>query len=203
MKLLNGPCRTLRRHRRSRYRSDRWRCNAQARRPIDAGNPDCRSPSLKIPFLGGARSRTIFPTLTSCDAFAGTARHCRPIVSLPGPQDAGELGSFFCNRLSLWTYAPASRTIRPSLLVVLLAAHIVAILLNPAPLKSGRTFGSQVLMAIYQPVQSVPPSPVPALAVCAKYLSLRDARAENTLLKSRSRPSSRRKAILNEQVQNR
>lgn len=89
----------------------------------------------------------------------------------------------------------------PFLLVVLLAAHIVAILLNPAPLKSGRTFGSQVLMAIYQPVQSV-------LAIAGsgagsmreKYLSLRDARAENTLLKAEVAKLESEKAILNEQV---
>lgn len=74
----------------------------------------------------------------------------------------------------------------PFLLVVLLVAHLVVVLFNPAPGRVGRRIGESVLMAIFQPLQT-------ALALTSsgiggvkdKYVVLRDARAENEQLRAR------------------
>ena len=71
----------------------------------------------------------------------------------------------------------------PFLLVVLLVAHLVVVLLNPAPGRIGRTFGAQVLMTIFQPFQSLATVMGSGLGgMREKYLSLRDSREENKQL---------------------
>lgn len=71
----------------------------------------------------------------------------------------------------------------PFLLVVLLVAHLVVVLLNPAPGRIGRTFGAQVLMTIFQPFQSLATVMGSGIGgMREKYLSLRDSREENKQL---------------------
>ena len=73
----------------------------------------------------------------------------------------------------------------PFLLVVLLVAHLVVILFNPAPGRVGRRIGESLLMAIYQPVQTVLTLTSSGIGgIKDKYVVLRDARAENEQLRT-------------------
>jgi rod shape-determining protein MreC len=73
----------------------------------------------------------------------------------------------------------------PFLLVVLLVAHLVVVLFNPAPGRAGRRVGEIVLMTLFQPFQSFLALTSSGIGgVKDKYLVLRDARAENEQLRS-------------------
>ncbi|MBS1810178.1 MAG: rod shape-determining protein MreC [Acidobacteria bacterium] len=71
----------------------------------------------------------------------------------------------------------------PFLLVVLLAAHLVVVLFNPAPGQVGRRFGEVILMTLFQPFQTMIGLTSSGIGgIKDKYLVLRDARAENVKL---------------------
>ena len=73
----------------------------------------------------------------------------------------------------------------PFLLVVLLVAHLVVVMFNPAPGRVGRRIGEVILLTIYQPLQSLLALTSTGIGgVTNKYLVLRDARAENEQLRT-------------------
>lgn len=72
----------------------------------------------------------------------------------------------------------------PFLLVVLLVAHLVFVMFNPAPGRMGRRIGEVILLTILQPVQTLLALTTSGVGgVTNKYLVLRDARAENEQLR--------------------
>lgn len=89
----------------------------------------------------------------------------------------------------------------PFLLVVLLAAHLLVVLFNPAPGQMGRRFGEVVLMTLFQPVQSVLSLASSGVGgIKDKYLVLRDARSENVRLQSQVAQLENEKIKLQEQL---
>lgn len=73
----------------------------------------------------------------------------------------------------------------PFLLVVLLVAHLVVVMFNPAPGRVGRRIGEVLLLTLYQPLQSLLALTSSGIGgVTNKYLVLRDARAENEQLRT-------------------
>jgi rod shape-determining protein MreC len=73
----------------------------------------------------------------------------------------------------------------PFLLVVLLVAHLVVVLFNPAPVRAGRQAGDSILMTLLQPLQSLLAITSSGISgIKDKYLVLRDARAENERLQA-------------------
>ncbi len=72
----------------------------------------------------------------------------------------------------------------PFLLVVLLVAHLVVVMFNPAPGRVGRRIGEVILLTIYQPLQSLLALTSSGVGgIKNKYLVLRDAQAENGQLR--------------------
>ncbi len=89
----------------------------------------------------------------------------------------------------------------PFLLVVLLVAHLVVVMFNPAPGRVGRRLGELVLLAIYQPLQTVLALTSSGVGgVKDKYVVLRDARSENEQLRTQVAQLEAERLKLQEQV---
>lgn len=87
------------------------------------------------------------------------------------------------------------------LLVVLLAAHLLVVLLNPAPGQIGRRLGEVVLLTIFQPFQTIASLASSGVGgIKDKYLVLRDARAENVKLQEQVAQLETEKIKLQEQL---
>ncbi len=89
----------------------------------------------------------------------------------------------------------------PFLLVVLLVAHLVVVMFNPAPGRVGRRIGELVLLAIYQPLQTLLALTSSGVGgVKDKYVVLRDARSENEQLRTQVAQLEAERLKLQEQV---
>jgi rod shape-determining protein MreC len=89
----------------------------------------------------------------------------------------------------------------PFLLVVLLVAHLVVVLFNPAPGRVGRRMGEVLLLALFQPVQSLLALTSSGVGgIKNKYIVLRDAQAENQQLRGQVAQLEADRLKLQEQV---
>ncbi len=89
----------------------------------------------------------------------------------------------------------------PFLLVVLLVAHLVVVMFNPAPGRMGRRMGEVILLALYQPFQSLLALTSSGIGgIKNKYIVLRDAQAENEQLRGQVTQLEADRLKLQEQV---